>query len=170
MQILGLLGMYFDAVAAEVQNNLLLFRLARPNCASKSYFQYKIFQGLLPISDGLSMLCVYVFTSLIFIYVALLEYSLILIVIRLEKEKLSGITKEQIDFGSMLVYYAGFGTFNLIYVFHVVYKQQINVQTPSIKSIKRKISKSLALSLKFKLPICAANLPFHYSDFVNVQA
>ena len=28
MQILGLLGMYFDAVAAEVQNNLLLFRLA----------------------------------------------------------------------------------------------------------------------------------------------
>ena len=114
--------MYFDAVAAEVKNNLLLFRLSRPDCASKSYFWYKIFHGLLPISDGLSMLCVYVFTSLIFIYVALLEYSLILIVIRLEKEKLAGITKEQIDFGSMLVYYAGFGAFNLIYVCHVVYK------------------------------------------------
>ena len=81
-----------------------------------------MFQGLLPISDGLSMLCVYVFTSLIFIYVALLEYSLILIVIRLEREKLVGITKEHIDFGSMLVYYSGFGAFNLIYVFHVAHK------------------------------------------------
>ena len=28
MQILGLLGMYFDAVAAEVETFLLLFRLA----------------------------------------------------------------------------------------------------------------------------------------------
>jgi hypothetical protein len=28
MQILGLLGMYFDAVAGKKNNNLLLFRLA----------------------------------------------------------------------------------------------------------------------------------------------
>ena len=28
MQIMGLLNMYFDAVVAEVKNNLLLFRLA----------------------------------------------------------------------------------------------------------------------------------------------
>ena len=28
MQILGLLGMYFDAVVVEVKKNLLLFRLA----------------------------------------------------------------------------------------------------------------------------------------------
>ena len=28
MQILGLLGMYFDAVVVEVEKNLLLFRLA----------------------------------------------------------------------------------------------------------------------------------------------
>ena len=28
MQILGLLSVYFDAVVAEVENNLLLFRLA----------------------------------------------------------------------------------------------------------------------------------------------
>ena len=28
MQILGLLGMYFDAVIVEVKKNLLLFRLA----------------------------------------------------------------------------------------------------------------------------------------------
>ena len=28
MQILGLLGMYFDAVVVEVENNLLLFKLS----------------------------------------------------------------------------------------------------------------------------------------------
>ena len=74
----------------------------------------------MPTSDGLSMLCIYVFTSLIFVYVALLEYSVILMAIRLEKEKLAGISKEQIDFMSILVYYAGFGAFNVIYVFHVL--------------------------------------------------
>ena len=76
----------------------------------------------MPTSDGLSMLCVYVFTSLIFVYVALLEYSFVLMAIRLEKEKFVGMTKEKMDFGSMLVYYAGFGTFNFIYVFYVLNK------------------------------------------------
>ena len=78
----------------------------------------------MPISDGLSMLCIYVFTSLIFVYVALLEYSVVLMVIRLEKEKLVGMTKEKNGFwiNAMLVYYAGFGTFNFIYVFYVLNK------------------------------------------------
>ena len=38
MQILGLLGMYFDDVTAEVKNNLFLFKLARLDYVSKSYF------------------------------------------------------------------------------------------------------------------------------------
>ena len=32
LQILGLLGMYFDAVVVEVKNNLLLIRLAPTIC------------------------------------------------------------------------------------------------------------------------------------------
>jgi hypothetical protein len=56
--------------------------------------------------------------------VALLEYSVVLMVIRLEKEKLVGMTKEKNGFwiNAMLVYYAGFGTFNFIYVFYVLNK------------------------------------------------
>ena len=61
------------------------------------------------------MLCVFVLTCLLFIYLAFLEYSVILLSIRLMKDKILGHTKETIDFGAMVAYFIGFAIFNLIY-------------------------------------------------------
>ena len=65
------------------------------------------------------MLCIFVLACLLFIYIAFLEYAVILVSIRLTKDKIMGQTREAIDFGTMVSYYIGFSTFILIYALQI---------------------------------------------------
>ena len=79
------------------------------------------------------MLSIYVLACLFFNVATLLEYTIILLYIRLKNdEKAGGKTKEKriklnafkdrVDFGTMIAYYIGFGMFNLIYVMYALKK------------------------------------------------
>ena len=89
---------------------------------SQFLYIFLLFQKIFPNTDGLPMLSLYVLICLLFINAALIEYSAILLAIRVKKDKILEETKDKIDFGTMIAYYTGFGMFNLVYVLCAIQK------------------------------------------------